>query len=361
VSGAESVPGPGLFELGGLGSTPSPGFAAWLAAERVGLALTTGNRLVFVGRDGAGDVDVREHVLDGACGLAAVDAQTLYVAGRWQLVRAENALAAGQVAAAGHDRLFLTQTAHTTGFVGAVDAGVAGDGRVLFTNSLCNCVAAPSPRWNFTAVWRPPFISALLAEERCHITGLALDDGQLAYVTCAAETDVAGGWRDAVADGGVVLDVRERRVLARGLSLPRSPRLHDGRLYVAASGTGELVQIDRRSGESRVLARVPGLARGLAFSGHHAILGCSRVPEDGTDAQAPIAVTRSDEQRHGVAIVDLDTGAILATLWLDGGSGDLYGLVVLPSTVSPALGDGAGALRERFAIAPWQPPSWGKR
>lgn len=346
------MPGPGLFEATWIEADASPGFAGWLAEQDTAIALTTGNRLVLVGRDAVGGVCVREHTFEGACGLAATGAQTLHLATRWQLQRLENALGAGQPTDGGHDRLYLNQTAHTTGFAGTYDVAVGAEGRVLFTSTLVNCVATPAPRLNFTAVWRPPFVSALIAEERCHVTGLAVDDaGALAYVTCGAESDRAGGWRDELVAGGVVVDVRAGRVLARGLSLPHSPRLHGGRLYATAAGTGELVEIDRDTGAITVVARVPGLARGLAFSGGHAIVGCSRVLADGPYASAPVGALPGDEQRHGLRVVDLARGTVEHTLDLTGASGETFGLVSLPETTRPRVSDTVGTLAEQFSVS----------
>ena len=53
-------------------------------------------------------------------------------------------------------------------------------------------------------------------------------DGRPAYVTCVGDTNLADGWRDHRADGGVVVDVVSSEIVGRGLSMPHSPRLHRG-------------------------------------------------------------------------------------------------------------------------------------
>jgi hypothetical protein len=40
-----------------------------------------------------------------------------------------------------------------------------------------------------------PFITAMAAEDRCHLNGLAMLDGQPRYVTVLAESDAPQGWR----------------------------------------------------------------------------------------------------------------------------------------------------------------------
>ena len=45
-------------------------------------------------------------------------------------------------------------------------------------------------------------------------------DDEPRYVTALGETDVAGGWREHKADGGVLIDVATNETLLSGLSMP---------------------------------------------------------------------------------------------------------------------------------------------
>lgn len=87
-----------------------------------------------------------------------------------------------------------------------------------------NCLAALSRTRSFRPVWRPGFISELVAEDRCHLDGLAMRDGRSGYVTAVSASDVVDGWRDRRTDGGVVIDVATGEVVCAGLSMPHSPR-----------------------------------------------------------------------------------------------------------------------------------------
>lgn len=346
------IPGPGAFLLQPFNAQPSPGLAGWMADEGVGLAVTTGNRLMLVGRDGHDGVRVHETIVDGASGLAVHEGRTLWVASRWQLRRYEDALA-GE---AGEGRLFLEQAAHTIGQVGAYDVAVRPDGVPLFGNARCNCVARPAAGRNFTAVWRPPFVSALVDEDRAHVTGLALgDDGAPAYVTCAAATDVAGGWSARLRDGGVVVDACSGEIVAGGLSLPHSPRRHGDRVLVANAGTGELVAIDPADGTRETVVRVDGLARGLGLHGDVAVLGCSRVLADGPYAGAPIGALDPARQRHAVVVVDLRRGAVAHELDFQAASGEVLGVGVIPAAERISAASPAGGLREQLSIGPFHP------
>jgi hypothetical protein len=100
--------------------------------------------------------------------------------------------------------------------------------------------ATELPHYSYRGPWRPPFIPALVDEDRCQINGLAMEDGQPAYVTAVIRSDTIDGWLDREYHGGVVIDARTGKSVCEGLSKPHAPRLHKGELWVLNSGTGEL-------------------------------------------------------------------------------------------------------------------------
>ena len=64
--------------------------------------------------------------------------------------------------------------------------------------------------------WRPKFITALTADDRCHLNGLAVVDGRPQFVTALGETDMPGGWRANKAHGGCLIDVPSGAIVAGG-------------------------------------------------------------------------------------------------------------------------------------------------
>jgi uncharacterized protein (TIGR03032 family) len=46
---------------------------------------------------------------------------------------------------------------------------------------------------SFRPLWKPPFISRLAAEDRCHLNGMALKDGHPKWVTAVSQSDVNDG------------------------------------------------------------------------------------------------------------------------------------------------------------------------
>src|SRR5262249_22232865 len=149
-------------------------------------------------------------------------------------------------------------------------------------NRRFSCLCTLHPDYSFVPRWRPKFISALAPEDRCHLNGLAIVDGRPKYVSALGETDAAGGWRANKPRGGCLIDVDSTEVIARGLSMPHSPRQHDGRLWLLESGTGRLLLMDGCSGRGQAVAELPGFARGMALAGPYAFIGLSKIRETST-------------------------------------------------------------------------------
>ena len=323
---------------------PSRHLMAWLSESGISLAFTTyqTNRLFLVGRkENDSGLSVFERQFDRPMGLY-VSADRLYMNTRWQLWEFENALPVGELYE-GADRLYVPRRAHTTGDLDMHDIVVDRAGRVLFVNTAYSCIATLSERYSFQPLWKPPFISRLAPEDRCHLNGLAIDEeGQPAYVTAVSRSDVATGWRERRHEGGLLIDVRSNEIVASSLSMPHSPRLYQGKLWVLNSGTGELGYVEMDSGRFEPIAFCPGFIRGLSFCGDYAIVGLSKPRRE--KAFSGLALDRALEEkdadaRCGLWVIDLKSGVIAHSLELEGVVIELYDVQVLPDVRRPkALG-----------------------
>ena len=178
-----------------------------------------------------------------------------------------------------HDACFLARSSHMTGDIHVHEMAWAGE-ELWFVNTLFSCLCTLDEGHSFVPRWRPPFITALAAEDRCHLNGLALADGRPKYVTALAETDTPQGWRPNKATSGCLIDVPSGRTVARGFAMPHSPRVHQGRVWLLDSGTGRLVTVDPATGEVQAVAEQPGYTRGLALHGSYAFVGAVEDPRD---------------------------------------------------------------------------------
>src|SRR5438445_9648385 len=127
------------------------------------------------------------------------------------------------------------------------------------------------------------------------------------------QTDTPAGWRPTKPNGGCLVDVPSGAFPVRGLSMPHSPRWHDGRLWLLESGNGRLVRVDAASGRWQTVASLPGFTRGLALYGPYAFVGLSKIRATSAMDGVPLA-ERREQLQCGVAVVDLRSGQNIALL-----------------------------------------------
>ena len=142
---------------------------------------------------------------------------------------------------------------------------------------------------------------------------------------------VRGGERFA---SGVAIDVRRNRIVARGLNMPHSPRLHEERWWLCNSGEGALAHLDPATGAVCEVVALPGFTRGLAFAWGRAIVGRSRIrPRHILDA--PPVRARFPELRAGLSLVDPGSGKATGALDFVAGGAEVFDVAFLPQI--PAL------------------------
>jgi uncharacterized protein (TIGR03032 family) len=319
----------------------SPGFPEWLAGIGGSLALTTyqSGKLLFLGSEPDGQVSLFEREFPRAMGLAvAGDARGFALATQFQIHRFNDILTPEQ-SSRGFDAYYAPHTSWITGSVDLHDVGLDAQNRPVFVSTLYNCIASVSDSHNFKLLWKPPFVSELVAEDRCHLNGMAMADGRPRYATAVARSDVKDGWREQRANGGVVIDVETGEIVADGLSMPHSPRLHDGKLWLLNSGTGEFGFVDRTEGRFEPVAFCPGYARGLAFAGNCAIVGLSQPRDGGAFSGLPLdaaLASRNSVPICGLVMIDLTRGEMIAWARIEGALKELYDVGFLPGVQRPS-------------------------
>lgn len=233
------------------------------------------------------------------------------------------------------DRCFLPRVGHVTGNMQIHEMEWVDD-ELWFVNTLFSCLAVRSIQYSFLPRWQPPFISALAPEDRCHLNGLGLRDGQIRYVTALGHSDLAGGWRERKKEGGILMDTTTNEILIEGLAMPHSPRWYDDGLWLLESGAGTIGRVDLAAKTYRPLADMPGFARGLDFFGHVAFVGLSQVRESAVFSGIPIT-ERTQERTCGVWAIDLRTGQTLGWVKFEDAVQEIFAVEVLPGMRHPDL------------------------
>ena len=320
----------------------SPGLTAWLARERTSLAFSTyqTGKLFLIGTDNDGRLSVFERTFNRAMGMVAVG-QSIWLSTKYQLWKFENVLAPGELHQE-RDRLYIPRIAYTTGDIDLHDVVVEESGRVVFVATSLSCLGTISERRSMQPLWRPPFISKLALEDRCHLNGLALRDGRARYVTAVSRSDVADGWRSRRQDGGVIIDITTNEIVCEGLSMPHSPRWHRNQLWVLNSGRGEFGRVNLETHRFEPLTFCPGYIRGMTFVGDQAVISLSQPRHnktfEGLDLDAELA-KRDAKAQCGLQVIDLRSGDISHWLKVENEVTEIYDVAALTGALRPmALG-----------------------
>jgi uncharacterized protein (TIGR03032 family) len=285
----------------------------------------------------AGRLVIKFHHFEQAMGIARTPVGLAVGTKRqiWMLPAAPPDLARRVAPAGTHDIAFLARQAHFTGPVMGHDLAWSG-GSLWLVNTLFNSLCTIDAATSFVPRWRPRFISAIDTGDRCHLNGLAADADGPRFVTALGETDAVNGWRAGKRDGGCLIDVGTGEVLVRGLSMPHSPRLHGGHLWLLNSGHGRLDRYDAGRRTTVAVAELPGYTRGLDLHGGLAFVGLSRIRETAVFGGLPLD-DRRESLRCGVAVVDCAEGRVVAWLFFQSGVEEIFDVRVLPGWRNPVL------------------------
>ncbi|WP_145431436.1 TIGR03032 family protein [Lacipirellula limnantheis] len=316
---------------------PRGDFIDWLAASGGTLAVTTYNsgKLALLSAP-RGELSASFWSFPRPMGLAS-DGNRLALASRdllWQfdVTRADDS-------ATSAPRWLIEPTiVHATGRLDAHDVAFDRRGPV-FANTRFNCVARPSERVHFRRVWRPSFLDgdSSLGTDCCHLNGIGVHERRLRMATAFCDQGTPAAWRAIDRfQAGVLIDVLHDRVVARGLSLPHSPRWHAGRWWLCDSGRGALVTFEPSRQACAPAIELPGFTRGLAFAGQRAIVGLSRIrPRHILDA--PPVRERWPKLRSGLALVDYARGVETGSLEFIRGGREVYDVAFLAGVTAAAF------------------------
>jgi uncharacterized protein (TIGR03032 family) len=249
-----------------------------------------------------------------------------------------------------HDAAFLPRNKHFTGDIQVHEVAFAA-GELWLVNTSFSCLATLDAGHSFIPRWAPPFISELKPDDRCHLNGLCVIGDEVRFVTALGLSNEPGGWRPDKARGGILMEVPSGEVVLEGISMPHSPRWHDGRLWLLESGRGTLAVADLEAGTWETVCELPGFTRGLAFAGGLALIGLSQVRESSTFGGLPIE-RRLEERLCGVWAVDPGSGEVVAFLRFEELVQEIFDVAILPGFRFPEIAEESSDAALRSYVLP---------
>ena len=234
-----------------------------------------------------------------------------------------------------YDTLFLPRSASFTGNVDMHDVHHTRDG-IVGVNTLFSCLVKRSEEHSFDPFWSPPFIDALVPEDRCHLNGMAVDrEGKIRYVTCLGMENKARGWRESLENGGALLEYPSGKAVCSGLAMPHSPRMHEDRLFFLESAAGWLSMFDPETREYERLVELNAFVRGLTIVDDYAFIGMSKIRENSSSfGRIPLARQKTEA---GILVVQISTGKEVGRIVWQTSVDEIYDLIVLPGHRRPNL------------------------
>jgi len=232
-----------------------------------------------------------------------------------------------------YDSIFLPMCRYYTGALDLHDMNFV-DSKLIAVNTLFSCLAEINEEYSCTPVWKPPFITELVPEDRCHLNGMAVLDNKIEYVTALGNVNTKQGWRENKITGGVLIHVPTSEIVLKGLSMPHSPRIYDGKLYFLNSAQGELCTGDPEKGTYEVIAKVGGFARGMAKYGDFLFIGISKLRHT-TDVFKDLPIAKTSFA--GVVVVYLPYGKVIGQIKYESSVDEIYDVKILPGLKRPGI------------------------
>lgn len=337
----------------------TPQFAELLHKLSISLAISTyqAGKVIILSAIETDKLIQLPRNFDNPMGMA-VTKDSLAIATRNEVVvlRNANGLAQDYPQKQGvYDGLYVPRATYYTGSVAMHDMEFSQDNKIIGVNTLFSCLCNIDDKYSFTPFWKPSFINELVSEDRCHLNGLATENGQIKYLTALGKTNSLQGWRDNKMQGGIVMEYPSGKIIATGLGMPHSPRIYNGELYVLNSTQGELIKVNPQTGTHTIICKLGGFARGMSRHGDYLFIGVSKLRHNSkVFNDLPIAATSF----AGVIAVYLPYGSIVGSFKYQMTVDEIYDVKVLPDLKRPSILSPAMDIHKQALSIPGQ-SLWG--
>jgi uncharacterized protein (TIGR03032 family) len=233
------------------------------------------------------------------------------------------------------DSLYLPRASITTGMINIHDIAWGDDG-LWVVNSTFSCLSTLSSNSSFIARWKPPFITELVPEDRCHLNGMAMKDGRPKYVTTFNKENSRDSWSQTKIYDGTLIDIDTDEILIDGMIMPHSPKYYDDSVYVCESGLGVVWKYDIKTKHKTELIKLNGFTRGVYIYGGLMFVGTSQIRT--SDIKNPIPISRELEETFaGIWIINLKDGSEIGNIIFDGDIDQIYDIAIIPDSTNPEL------------------------
>jgi len=234
-----------------------------------------------------------------------------------------------------YDHFYMPRATYYTGSVDIHDIHFGKNGELWAINTSFSGLCTLGNDYSFVINWKPPFISTLAPGDRCHLNGLAMRDGEPAFVSALGSGDQPQSWRENITKGGVLIDVASNEIVASGLAMPHTPRWYDNKLYCLLSAAQQLICVDTDTGKYDVVAQIPGFVRGMDRIGDYLFIATSKLRKNSSTFRHLEIAQVAD--KASIVLVHLPTGSIVSRLEYQMSVEEIYDIQILAGSKRPNL------------------------
>jgi uncharacterized protein (TIGR03032 family) len=257
-----------------------------------------------------------------------------------------------------YEALYVPQASYHTGMADIHEIEWGNEG-LWAVNTAFSCLCLMDEKYSFVPRWKPNFISELLPEDRCHLNGMAMKDGEPAYVTLFDHTDTKDGWRNGNTETGIIMDVKNQNIMAEKLPMPHSPLLVGNSLFFLLSANGKVIEMDTVSGKIKEITQLDNFLRGLAIFNDYLIIGASGLRES-SKAFENLEIKNKDKLA-GIYIIDRNNGEQVAKLTFTDHIKEIFSVKVLPNVSRVAMVTDSEEWAHQFIYTPNEMSFWVKQ
>jgi uncharacterized protein (TIGR03032 family) len=248
-----------------------------------------------------------------------------------------------------YDALFMPRATYYTGQVDIHDLDWGIDG-LWGVNTSFSCLCLVDEEYSFTPKWKPHFIDKLVSEDRCHLNGLAMQNGQPKYISALGSGNTMQSWRQNITTGGILMDVETNEIVIQNIPMPHSPRLYDGKLWMLTSATGDVVVANPEKGTFDTLIHLSGFVRGMARKGDYLFVGLSKLRQNSsTFKHLEIAKFAN---YAGIDIIHIPTATKVAGLKYLASVDEIYDVQILDDIRRPGIINTMGEMHHQGLSTP---------
>lgn len=241
------------------------------------------------------------------------------------------------------DSQFVPRLAYFSNDIDTHDICTDANDKLYYVSALFCCICIPSVDHSFKVWWKPPWISKIAPEDRCHLNGICARDGEPRYVSAVCMLDSKGAWRENRIGKGIIYDIKEDKVVCEGLTMPHSPRWNNGKLWLLESGSGWFGYVDFDTKQFVKKVWIAGFLRGLSFVGNkYAVIGSSEDRHENTFQGLPLGdelKKNGVSAKCGIFVINLQTFDVIHNLIFYSPTNEFYDVCAVPGVVRPKMNE----------------------